>query len=107
MQLAAAVNLASRLGTETPVAETPHNISVPLTTMSEVEELEEWLQDSRNERAKQKMDATSSLMVFAKVLSVSDSFTEVSRKSSSIADFFRGGDASGSVSAPVDVGSVA
>ncbi|XP_065119570.2 uncharacterized protein [Paramisgurnus dabryanus] len=56
MQLAAAVNtLAKRIGTETPVAEMPHNISVPLATMPEVEELEEWLKDARNARAKQNM----------------------------------------------------
>lgn len=55
-QLAFAVsNLAARLGTENPVAEMPHNISVPLATMPEVEELEEWLKDSRNARAKQNM----------------------------------------------------
>ncbi|XP_048010231.1 uncharacterized protein LOC125244209 isoform X2 [Megalobrama amblycephala] len=56
MQLAAAVNnLALRLGTDTPVAEMPQNFNVPLATMTEVEELEEWLQDPRNARAKQKM----------------------------------------------------
>ena len=39
MQLAAAViNLAARMGTETPVVEMPHNVSVPLFTVSEVEE---------------------------------------------------------------------
>ncbi|XP_062322167.1 uncharacterized protein LOC134023826 [Osmerus eperlanus] len=56
MQLAAAVNsLAARVGTETPVAEMPDNMSFPLATMSEVEELEEWLKDSRNSHAKQNM----------------------------------------------------
>lgn len=55
-QLAFAVNnLAARLGTETPVAEMPHGISVPLATMPEVEQLEEWLKDSKNTRAKQNM----------------------------------------------------
>ncbi|XP_039505659.1 uncharacterized protein LOC120461499 [Pimephales promelas] len=56
MQLAAAVNnIAARMGTETPIAEMPQNISVPLATMSEVEELEEWLKDARNSHAKQNM----------------------------------------------------
>uniref|UniRef100_A0A671LWF3 Uncharacterized LOC107657617 n=1 Tax=Sinocyclocheilus anshuiensis TaxID=1608454 RepID=A0A671LWF3_9TELE len=56
MQLAAAVNnLSARLGTETPVAEMPHHISIPLATMPEVEEFEEWLKDSRNAQAKQNM----------------------------------------------------
>ncbi|XP_034553692.1 uncharacterized protein LOC117822870 [Notolabrus celidotus] len=56
MQLAAAVNnLAARIGTETPVAEIPHNISIPLATMSEVEGLEEWLKDARHSLAKQNM----------------------------------------------------
>ncbi|XP_046900281.1 uncharacterized protein LOC124483797 isoform X2 [Hypomesus transpacificus] len=56
MQLAAAVNsLAARVGTETPVAEMPDNMNFPLTTVSEVEELEEWLKDSRNSHAKQNM----------------------------------------------------
>ncbi|KAG7467863.1 hypothetical protein MATL_G00136700 [Megalops atlanticus] len=46
MQLAVAVNnLAVQIGTETPVAEMPHDISLPLDTMSEVEEFEEWLKD--------------------------------------------------------------
>lgn len=48
MQLAAAVNnLSARLGTETPLAEMPHHISIPLATMPEVEEFEEWLKDSK------------------------------------------------------------
>jgi polysaccharide deacetylase 2 family uncharacterized protein YibQ len=56
MQLAAAVNnIAARTGTETPMAEMPQNVSVPLATMSEVEELEEWLKDARNSHAKQNM----------------------------------------------------
>ncbi|KAL0151499.1 hypothetical protein M9458_053151, partial [Cirrhinus mrigala] len=56
LQVAIAVNnLAARLGTETPVAEMPNNINIPLTTMPEVEELEEWLKDPRNARAKQNM----------------------------------------------------
>ncbi|XP_034144040.1 uncharacterized protein LOC114829515 isoform X1 [Esox lucius] len=56
MQLAAAVNnIAARMGTETPMAEMPQNVSVPLATMSEVEELEEWLKDARNSHAKQNM----------------------------------------------------
>ncbi|KAG7481592.1 hypothetical protein MATL_G00068330 [Megalops atlanticus] len=46
---------SARIGTETPVAEMPHNISLPLDAMSEVEEFEEWLKDSRNSRAKQNM----------------------------------------------------
>ncbi|KAJ8014880.1 hypothetical protein DPEC_G00020370 [Dallia pectoralis] len=55
-QLASAVNiLAARLGTATPVAEMPHNISLPLATMPEVEEFEEWLKDSRNANSKQNM----------------------------------------------------
>ncbi|XP_044210328.1 uncharacterized protein LOC122984085 [Thunnus albacares] len=56
MQLAAAVNnLAARMGTETPVPEMPQNVSVSLATMSEVEELEEWLKDPRHAHAKQNM----------------------------------------------------
>ncbi|XP_048864724.1 uncharacterized protein LOC125739063 isoform X3 [Brienomyrus brachyistius] len=56
MQLAAIVNnLAARMATDTVVAEMPPNISLPLATMSEVEELEEWLKDSRNSHAKQNM----------------------------------------------------
>ncbi|XP_031747851.1 uncharacterized protein LOC116406900 isoform X3 [Xenopus tropicalis] len=56
MAIAAAVNnLASRLGTEAPVAEKPKDISIPLTTVPEVEEFEEWLKDSRNSQAKQNM----------------------------------------------------
>ncbi|XP_028975924.2 uncharacterized protein LOC114828751 isoform X2 [Esox lucius] len=56
MQLAAAVNnIAARMGTETPMAEMPQNVSVPLATMSEVEEFEEWLKDARNSHAKQNM----------------------------------------------------
>lgn len=56
MQLAAAVNnIAASMGTETPMAEMPQNVSVPLATMSEVEELEEWLKDARNLHAKQNM----------------------------------------------------
>lgn len=56
MQLAAAVNnLSSRLGTETPVAEMPHHVNIPLATMPEVEEFEEWLKDSRNAQDKQNM----------------------------------------------------
>ncbi|KAE8594738.1 hypothetical protein XENTR_v10019776 [Xenopus tropicalis] len=54
--IAAAVNnLAARLGTEAPVAEMPKDISIPLTTVPEVEEFEEWLKDSRNSQAKQNM----------------------------------------------------
>ncbi|KAE8585685.1 hypothetical protein XENTR_v10002249 [Xenopus tropicalis] len=49
MAIAAAVNnLAARLGTEAPVAEMPKDISIPLTTVPEVEEFEEWLKDSGN-----------------------------------------------------------
>ncbi|KAL1279608.1 hypothetical protein QQF64_026281 [Cirrhinus molitorella] len=56
MQLAAAVNnLSARLGTQTPVAEMPHQFNIPLATMPEVEEFEEWLKDSRNAQAKQNM----------------------------------------------------
>lgn len=56
MQLATAVNnLAARMGTETPVAEMPHKISLPLATMSEVEDLEQWLKNPANARAKQNM----------------------------------------------------
>ncbi|XP_072563577.1 uncharacterized protein [Paramormyrops kingsleyae] len=56
MQLAVAVNnLAARIGTETPMAEMPHSINLPLDTLSEVDEFEEWLKDSRNSHAKQNM----------------------------------------------------
>ncbi|KAE8630746.1 hypothetical protein XENTR_v10000941 [Xenopus tropicalis] len=56
MAIAAAVNnLASRLGTEAPVSKMPKDISIPLTTVPEVEEFEEWLKDSRNSQAKQNM----------------------------------------------------
>ncbi len=45
-QLAATVNNpAAQMGSITPVTEMPHDISVPLATMSEVEELKEWLKD--------------------------------------------------------------
>ncbi|KAJ7995594.1 hypothetical protein DPEC_G00246210 [Dallia pectoralis] len=40
---------------ENPVAEMPQNISLPLATMSEVEELEEWLKDARHSQAKLNM----------------------------------------------------
>jgi len=40
-------NLAARLGTETPVAEMPHGINLPLATLPEVEQLEEWLKDAK------------------------------------------------------------
>ncbi|KAA0718639.1 hypothetical protein E1301_Tti021541 [Triplophysa tibetana] len=54
MQLAVSVNnLNARLGKGTPVAEMPHDVNVPLATMPEVEEFEQWLQDSRNAPAKQ------------------------------------------------------
>ncbi|KAK5623168.1 hypothetical protein CRENBAI_018433 [Crenichthys baileyi] len=50
MQLAVAVNsLAARIGAEMP------DINLPLDTLSEVEEFEEWLQDQTNSRAKQNM----------------------------------------------------
>ncbi|KAA0721204.1 hypothetical protein E1301_Tti021589 [Triplophysa tibetana] len=56
MQLAVSVNnLAARLWKGTPVAEMPHDVNVPLATMPEVVEFEEWLQDSRNAPAKQNM----------------------------------------------------
>ncbi|MEQ2288822.1 hypothetical protein AMECASPLE_026653 [Ameca splendens] len=55
MQLAVAVNsLAARIRTEMPVAKMP-DINLPLDTLSEVEEFEEWLQDQTNSRAKQNM----------------------------------------------------
>ncbi|MEQ2285820.1 hypothetical protein AMECASPLE_035799 [Ameca splendens] len=55
MQLAVAVNnLAARIGAEMPVAEMP-DVNLPLDTLSEVEEFEEWQQDWTNSRAKQNM----------------------------------------------------
>lgn len=56
MQLAVAINnLAIRTRAETSVAEMPHDISLPLDTLSEVDGFEEWLKDSRNSHAKQNM----------------------------------------------------
>ncbi|KAL1261351.1 hypothetical protein QQF64_006616 [Cirrhinus molitorella] len=36
----------------------PHQFNIPLATMPEVEEFEEWLKDSRNAQAKQNMHST-------------------------------------------------
>lgn len=63
MQLAVAVNnLAMRtlFETQTPVAEMPHDISLPLGTLSDVDGFEKWLKDSRNSYAKEKMVCVSS-----------------------------------------------
>ncbi|KAF5886968.1 uncharacterized protein DAT39_022395, partial [Clarias magur] len=49
------MQLAARLGTEAPVVEMPNDISIPLTTVPEVEEFEERLKDSKNSQAKQNM----------------------------------------------------
>lgn len=56
MQIATAVNnLAARVGTESPVAEIPPDINVPVATRSELEDLELWLNESANACSKQNM----------------------------------------------------